>query len=362
MPDAPDAAEAPEAAAASDAADATGVLEPPERTVVTGAGGWLGRTLVHRLAADGRAVRALVQRDDAVAAELRSLPDVDVVLGDITVRADLDRLLAGTATTDVIHAAGIIHPERVRQLFDVNAGGTENVLRAAVAHGIRRVVHVSSNSPFGTNPHRNDRFRADEPFDPYLAYGRSKMMAELAVREACDGGLDAVIVRPPWFYGPRQPARQTTFFTMVRRGKFPVFGDGRQRRSMVYVDNLVEGVLLAEARGRTGHGYWIADRRPYEVIEIVRTVQEALRAEGVETKDGMMRLPALASTVAETGDRILQRLGRYQQQLHVAGEMGKTIACDISASVADLGYDPQIELLEGMRRSIRWCLDEGIEL
>lgn len=341
--------------------------DAPELTVVTGAGGWLGQTLVHRLASPstgaGRAVRALVQRDDAVAAELRTLPGVEVVAGDITEPADVDRLLAGGAnSTDVIHTAGVIHPKRVAQFFEINTEGTRNVLRSAARIGIRRVVHVSSNSPFGTNPHRYDRFRADEPYDPYLGYGRSKMMAELAVHEAVAEGLDAVIVRPPWFYGPRQPARQTTFFTMVRRGKFPAFGDGGQRRSMVYVDNLVDGVLLAERRGRAGRGYWIADRRPYDVVEIVTTVQEALRAEGIESEDGMMRLPVLASKVAETGDRVLQRLGLYQQQLHVAGEMSKTIVCDISASVTELGYEPQVELLEGMRRSIRWCLDQGIEL
>ena len=64
--------------------------------------------------------------------------------------------------------------------------------------------------------------------------------------DAVERGLDAVIVRPPWFYGPHQPPRQTTFFRMVRTGRFPVIGDGEQRRSMVYVDNLVDGVLAAE--------------------------------------------------------------------------------------------------------------------
>jgi nucleoside-diphosphate-sugar epimerase len=59
---------------------------------------------------------------------------------------------------------------------------------------------------------------------------------------------------------------------------------------------------------------------------------------------------------------VLQRTGLYQQQLHVLGEMDHTIACDISRSTAELGYVPQVELYEGMRRSIRWCLDQGLEL
>lgn len=336
----------------------------PACTVVTGAAGWLGRALVHRLLADGRTrLRVLVHTDD----ERPMIPqgdDIAVEVGDIGDRAVVDRLFAGTgADTDVIHTAGVIHPRRVAEFFHVNAQGTGNVVAAARTAGVRRLVHVSSNSPFGTNPHPDDVFRQDEPYHPYYGYGRSKMEAEQAVFAAVEQGLDATVVRPPWFYGPFQPARQTTFFRMVRAGRFPVIGGGHQRRSMVYVDNLVDGILAAEltpaARGR---GYWIADARPYQVTEIVATVGRALRDEGYEVKDGALRLPSLAGRVAELGDRLIQGVGRYQQQLHVLGEMDKTIACDISASTAELGYEPKVELYEGMRRSIQWCKEQGLEL
>ncbi|MEJ7706648.1 MAG: NAD-dependent epimerase/dehydratase family protein [Nocardioidaceae bacterium] len=100
--------------------------------------------------------------------------------------------------------------------------------------------------PFGVNPTTTDEFRHDEPYDPYLGYGHSKMIAEERVRAAHGNGLDTVVVRPPWFYGPWQPLRQTTFFRLIRTGRFPLIGDGSQRRSMVFVDNLVQGVVLAE--------------------------------------------------------------------------------------------------------------------
>jgi nucleoside-diphosphate-sugar epimerase len=189
------------------------------------------------------------------------------------------------------------------------------------------------------------------------------MMAELAAWELHAAGLDVTIVRPPWFYGPFQPPRQTTFFRMVRKGKFPVIGKGDQRRSMVYVDNLVDGLLAAELTpGAKGHGYWIADARAYTVTEIVETVGRALVDEGFSVEPPSTRLPTGAAKVAELADRTLQALGVYQQQLHVLGEMGHTIACDVSASTADLGYVPQVELYDGMRRSIRWCVEQGLEL
>jgi nucleoside-diphosphate-sugar epimerase len=150
---------------------------------------------------------------------------------------------------------------------------------------------------------------------------------------------------------------------MVRAGKFPVIGKGDQRRSMAYVDNLVDGVLAAELTpAARGKGYWIADARAYTVNEIVETVGRALVDEGLSVKPPTTSLPTIAARVAEVGDRALQAVGVYQQQLHVLGEMGHTIACDITSATEELGYVPQVELYDGMRRSIRWCLDQGLEL
>lgn len=345
-------------------------LDPPDTTMITGAGGWLGTGLVAALEAGqwarpGR-LRLFVHDSDATKfpEALIGSERLDVVVGDVTVAADVERLFDGVSgTVDVIHTAGVIHPTAMSQFDAVNHRGTENIACAALRHGVRRMVHVSSNSPFGTNPSRSDTFRNDEPYQPYLGYGTSKMDGELSILDAAERGLDVVMVRPPWFYGPHQPARQTTFFTLVRTGRFPVLGNGGQRRSMVFIDNLVQGIVRAELTPtEPGLGWWIADARPYTVREIVETVGRAMRDEGFEVKPNRLRLPDVAGTVAERIDRTLQRSGRYNQQLHVLGEMNKTIAVDISAARRDLGYEPEVELYDGMRRSIRWCLDQGIEL
>jgi nucleoside-diphosphate-sugar epimerase len=349
----------------------TARIEPPDVTIVTGAAGWLGRALVDHLSrpegpfSRPGTVRALV-RDPEDVALFAGIPQVEPVIGDIRRPDGLTALfdgVQGAGTVDVVHTAGVIHPQRMDDFEEVNVRGTANVMAAAQEHGARRVVHISSNSPFGTNPHPGDTFRNDEPYDPYYGYGRSKMQAELRVQDAVAAGLNAVIVRPPWFYGPFQPARQTTFFRMVRTGRFPVFGDGQQRRSMVYVDNLVQGVVAAElVPTPAGRGWWIADARPYTVTEIVETVGRALEAEGFTVKPNRLRLPALAGRLAERADALAQRAGRYVQAVHVLGEMDKTIACDITVARQELGYDPQVALEEGMRRSIRWCKDEGLSL
>jgi nucleoside-diphosphate-sugar epimerase len=349
------------------------VIADPDVTVVTGAAGWLGTGLLAAFgrggawSRDGR-LRALVRNDDErhhverLAAQFDL--QLDIVIGDVADRRDVEELFDSlSGVVDVVHTAGVIHPGSVAEFDAVNHIGTANVLATAEQAGTRRVVHVSSNSPFGTNADRHDTFRADEPYHPYFGYGTSKMQGELRVLEAADRGLNVVMVRPPWFYGPHQPARQTTFFTLIRKGRFPVLGDGGQRRSMVYIDNLVQGIVRAELTPtEAGLGWWIADARAYTIREIVDTVGRALRDAGLSVAANRFRLPELAGDVAERIDAVLQRTGRYNQQIHVLGEMNKTIAVDISAAERDLGYAPTVELHEGMSRSIRWCLDQGIEL
>jgi len=349
------------------------LLDAPDLTILTGASGWFGRAYLAAIAADtddgspavrSGAVRALVGSPREVEAVAAVLPRAQIHVGDVADPTTVGRIFANAAGASVVHAAGVIHPAKVADFERVNTGGTANVIEAARRAGVRRVVHVSSNSPFGVNATTQDTFRHDEPYHPYLGYGRSKMLAEQLVREAHrPGSFETTVIRPPWFYGPWQPIRQTTFFRLIRTGRFPMLGDGSQRRSMVHVDNLVLGVALAERHpDAPGDAFWIADAEPYPMREVLATVKQALRDEGYQVSDRQIRLPALAGTVAERIDRVLQSRGIYHQEFHVLGEMNKTIACDISHSQKVLGYEPRIALLEGMRSSIRWCREQGVDI
>jgi nucleoside-diphosphate-sugar epimerase len=326
--------------------------------VVTGGAGWLGQALVAALVADGRRVRCLV-RDGTERDVVARLGDVEAVAGDVRAPTAVGALFDGLSGHTVFHLAGVIHPtDGTRQFYDVNVGGTANVVDTARRSGASRLVHVSSNSPFGVARDPATTFDEDSPYRPLLGYGRSKMEAEQLVRRA---RLDAVIVRAPWFYGPFQPPRQTRFFAAVRRGIFPMFGPGRNRRSMVYTDNLVDGLLRAASTpAAAGRAYWIADARPYPMREILDTVRQALADEGLEVAGrSHVRAPAALADIAGIADATLQRAGRYSQSIHVLSEMNKTIACSIDRARAELGYEPRVDLREGMRRSIRWCVQEG---
>jgi nucleoside-diphosphate-sugar epimerase len=256
----------------------------------------------------------------------------------------------------------MIHPRRVREFYRVNVDGTNALLEAAVRAGAKRFVHVSSNSPLGCNPHHEHRFDEASAYNPYMHYGRSKKLAEdLVNARHAAGKIETVIVRAPWFYGPGQPPRQTTFFTMIKDGKVPMVGGGENLRSMAYVDNLVQGLLLAEASaGADGRTYWIADRRPYSMREIVTTVADVLEQDfGMEVRRAWVNLPGIVSECALLADKTIQGLGFYHQKIHVLSEMNKNIACSVRRAEQDLGYDPKVELREGMARSVKALLDEG---
>ena len=342
--------------------------------IVTGYPGWLGNRLVRFLHEphpdlpedrDGprfERIRCLVVPGANGSPARARHPEVEVVEGDIRDPAAVGRLFAGTRDATVFHLAGIIHPRRIRDLYDVNVAGTRHVLAAAAAAGARRVVATSSNSPAGVAREPSSLFDESSPYRPLGAYGRSKKLMEDDLNAAQrSGAVETVILRPCWFYGPEQPARQSEFFRMVEAGRAPIVGDGEGRRSMSYVDNTALGLLLAaSSEAAAGQTYWIADERPYSMNEIVDTIEDLLESEfGIEVAHGRMRLPSLASEVALALDTAIQGVGYYNQKIHVLTEMNKTIACSIEKARSELGYRPGVQLREGMRRSIEWWLANG---
>ena len=342
---------------------------PTELVLVTGATGWLGSRLVEVLGHGLANCEPLAEHDAKLrirclvlphenTSKLEALGDrIEIVRGDVSRPEDCTKLCKGAESAIAFHTAGIIHPRRTAQFYKVNLEGTRNLLEACVRARVRRVVAVSSNSPCGVNPHPDHVFDEASPYRPYMHYGRSKMLMEKEVgRYQTSGKIETVIIRAPWFYGPNQPPRQNQFFRMIRDGTVPIVGGGANRRSMAYVDNLCQGLILAAmSESANGQIYWIADERPYSMNEIVDTVERLLETEFKQTcTHSRTRLPSAVSEVAWVIDKTLQGLGLYHQKFHVLSEMNKTIACSVEKAKAELGYRPTTSLEEGMRQSLRW--------
>src|SRR5215470_5302798 len=174
------------------------------RLLITGAGGWLGKRLTRLLTTQSVSLPALQNVLSSVSLRVMLLPcessadfdklGVEVFRGDVRGRSDCAKFCRDASGATLIHAAGVIHPQRVKDFYEVNRDGTRNLLEAAASAAIKRTVVVSSNSPLGLNPDENPRFNELSPYHPYMNYGRSKMEMELLVKKCQESGKIETVI------------------------------------------------------------------------------------------------------------------------------------------------------------------------
>jgi nucleoside-diphosphate-sugar epimerase len=250
-----------------------------KRAFVTGGSGFLGKRLIAELAdVRGVGVTALA-RSEASAIAVRGV-------GAEPVRGDLDDVRAmaeGMKDHDVVfHAAAHVKQHgRLAEFMRVNVRGTENVLAAARAAGVPRVVHIGTEAVLADG---KPIVRADEqrpyPAKPAGPYPISKGLAERAVIAANrPGGLDTVVVRPRFIWGKGDTSVLPELVDAVRRKRFGWIGGGRYLTSTCHVANVVEGAVLAAERGSPGEIYFLTDGAPIELRSFLTAL---LATQGVD--------------------------------------------------------------------------------
>lgn len=213
------------------------------RWLVTGGGGFLGRSLVHRLLDAGHDVRVY---DTAAPGTFPLATKVDYVQGDVRDAAALD---AATHGCDyVVHTAAALPIHRSKKfIHDVNVGGMKNVLDAAVRHKVKGVVFTSSTAVYGLPKHHP--ITEESPMVPVGPYGESKVEAELLCREYRKKGLHVGILRAKTFLGPGRLGVFEILFDWIRDGKrIYLIGKGHNKYQLLDVDDLVDGILLAATK------------------------------------------------------------------------------------------------------------------
>jgi len=247
------------------------------RAFVTGATGFVGGRLAARLRERGDEVVTLV-RDPGKAGRLDEL-GCTIVEGDLSSRDGLASAMEGADAA--FHVAAIYRngvPRSKRdELFAANVTGTENVLDAATEAGLARVVYVSSNVAFG------DTHGAvvDETYEPsggpYVSlYHETKALAHRAAKERIARGAPVVIVQPGGIYGRGDHTQIGGFLERGVRGKPVVLPFGSVGLNWVFVDDVVEGILLAHDRGRVGESYVLGG----EIGTLRHAVEKAFAAGG----------------------------------------------------------------------------------
>src|SRR3954470_9837858 len=215
------------------------------KILVTGGTGFTGTALVQRLLGEGHSVVALDYKEGIQCDALRA-HGAEVVIGSVTDPAAVERSMRGVEF--VFHLAAAFRELNVPNSFyeEVNVEGTRTVLHAARREGVRKFIYCSTCGVHGNvqHPPANE----DAPIDPADYYQRTKYEAEpLVKREA--GDMEIVIQRPAAIYGPGDPERFFMIFKRVARGTFPMFGSGRTLYHPLYIDNLVDALVLCLPEG-----------------------------------------------------------------------------------------------------------------
>ncbi|MBN8680790.1 MAG: NAD-dependent epimerase/dehydratase family protein [Chitinophagales bacterium] len=227
-----------------------------KKILITGASGYIGGVLAERLQAAGNQVLALV----------RNLPAANQPNGIQWIKGDLHTIQvlneAMRGVEEVYHVAAYARPwAKDRSTFyQINVEGAENVFQAAAKNNVRRVVFTSTAGVFG--PCQNFQPVAEDSTPwarVYTEYDRSKIAAENLVRKRAAEGQDIVIVNPSRVYGPGDPSTINAVNKMIQlylKGRFRFLpGDGSGLGNYVYIDDVVNGHILAMEKGRSGENY-----------------------------------------------------------------------------------------------------------
>lgn len=320
------------------------------RVCITGATGFLGGALARALVDAGADVHALRRRSSSVGA----LDGLRITWheGDVTEAASLAPFLAGADW--VIHAAGRLGAANVPEdaYVAVNVAGTYQVMAAARAARVSRVLHLSSPGVLGPTAQPADE---EAPPRPTNAYERSKAAAETVARAYAANGVPVVLARPGFIYGPGD-RHVLRLFQAIQRGRFLLIGGGRCLCQPTYVDDAVAGMLACLTRGRPGAAYHLVGPRALTFRELSATIAGAL---GVRApRASLPRAPLL---LAARGLELAGRLAHVRPPATRSGVAFFSEDRVVSSRRAqdELGYAPAFDLAEGASRTVGWYRARG---
>ncbi|MBZ5495952.1 MAG: NAD-dependent epimerase/dehydratase family protein [Acidobacteriia bacterium] len=322
-------------------------------TLVTGATGFIGHHLVGALCARGDTVRALVlPTEDTAWLEQHH---VTVYRGDVCQREELIEPMQGVDT--VFHLAAIHGLWRPRQdYYSVNVTGVENVCRAALAAGVKRLIHVSSWAVYGMG--LGQPVREDFPLRPGSdLYAATKADADKLVQSYITRDyLPGVIIRPGTVFGPGDWINFGRMADRLRAGRAIIIGSGRNAVPFVYVSDIVDGLLLAASREQAvGRVFNLTNDQPLTQAQLWHAIALEIGA-----KPPRLHIPYFALyALAFAAERAVKQVHPQRQPLVTrlgVKLFGSDNRHEIDKARRELGYAPRISLREGVHITARWYL------
>ncbi len=325
------------------------------KALVTGATGFIGANLVRELLAQGYQVKALVRRES----DRRNIDglDIEVAFGDLRDKASLDSAVDGCEVLFHVAACYTFWTPDPQAIYETNVEGTANMLSAALAKGMKRVVYTSTESTIG-NPQDGCLGTEEVDVDPSdLAghYRRSKYLAEELALDMCRQGLSLVVVNPTTPVGPLdlKPTPTGQFIVDFLNRRMPAYVN--TGLNLVDVGDVARGHVLALEKGRSGERYILGNKN-LTFREILHLLQPIA---GI--KAPRLRIPLwLALGAAHIDEFASGRIRKRQPRIPLAGVKAarKFRHFDCSKAVRELGL-PQTSVEEALEKAVRWFRHNG---
>ena len=333
------------------------------KILITGASGFIGSFIVEEALRQGFDTWAAVRGTSS----RQFLTDGRIHLIELNLASEeqLRQQLKNHQFDYVVHAAGVtkcIHKADFRR---INTEGTQHLVNAILAlqMPLRRFVYISSLSVMGA-------IREEQPYteiqesdtpSPNTAYGRSKLETEQWLQQLSASqrakGFPYVILRPTGVYGPRE----RDYFMMAKsiqaHTDFAV-GFRRQDITFVYVTDVVQAVFLALQKGQTGRKYFLSDGEIYQSSTFSNLIRHELGNPWWIRITAPIWLLRVVTFVGEYVGRMTGKVTALNNDKYNIMKQ-RNWRCDIEPARRELGYEPQVKLQEGVRRSIKWYQDNG---
>ena len=313
---------------------------------VTGAAGFIGSAVCRRLAAEGADPIGIEVSPQL--AERVSTTGTESRVADISDPAAIGVAMKGAEL--VVHTAAYVSEwGEMREFIEVNVRGTVNVLDAAEAAGTERVVHLSSVVVYGY---------VDEGEQDESAHRRAVGIPYIDTKSASDriaSRRGAVVIRPGDVYGPGSTSWTRRPAELLRSGQMALPGHGDGTMLPVFIDDLVESILLALRRGVPGHAYTVWSGEPVSFHDYFSRLAQVCGGRPPRR----LPKPLLAAVAggAELAARALRRPPAFGR--HGITLVDRRGTASNERARKELGWEPRVGLEEGLRRSAEWLRAEG---
>lgn len=330
-------------------------MSTAKKILVTGGTGFTGSALVNRLLDQGHQVRVVDNQKGRYHDQLAAR-GAEIHIDSVTNKDRMDELTRGMDIVQHLAAAfrAINLPKSA--YWDVNVNGTRYLLEAAERHGVKRFVYCSTCGVHGNIAHPPAAETA--PIAPADYYQFTKYEGEKVAHEFMAKGMDISIVRPAAIYGPGDPERWAMLLKRAKTGSFPMLGDGKTTYHPLYIDNLVDALVLVQDNPASkGQTYLIADEKYYALTDLVEAAGKVLGkpVRIVHVPYRPVWLVALLTEAVCAPFRITPPIFRRRVDWFIQDR-----AFDIGKAKRELGYQPKVDLLTGLKKTADWCVTEGI--